>query len=273
MNFIREPVYKEIIIDTILNSDLRNSFIKKHPNSNHKLDDLIDSIIYVLKSGISWRLFIGNINWNTLYQHFRRFTKYGIFITAHNKILNNYVNKNKENLETQITDTTFILNKNGRENIERNKLVKNKNCNKISILTDIKGLPLDVIIKEGNIHDSQFVEEHIMNIQNSGYNNGLQNKEFLADAAYDSKKIRQLLEIYNYKPKIPINKRNSKKDIDKIKHKNKSVKNTNNKRIKVEHSFSELKRFKKIDKRYDVLINSFMSFVYMAISIMIIRRL
>jgi hypothetical protein len=44
-------------------------------------------------------------------------------------------------------DSTFISNKYGSNKIARNKFFKNKNCNKISLVTDINGVPLSVFIK------------------------------------------------------------------------------------------------------------------------------
>jgi hypothetical protein len=41
-----------------------------------------------------------------------------------------------------MTTTSIIINKNGRDSIRRNPLVKNKNCTKILNIVDDKGIPL-----------------------------------------------------------------------------------------------------------------------------------
>jgi len=50
------------------------------------------------------------------------------------KLRNEYFYSNNSNIH--LIDSTFILNKFGHNKIKRNKYFKNKNCNKISIITD-----------------------------------------------------------------------------------------------------------------------------------------
>ena len=107
---------------TILNhSILRNSYIKKHPNQKYKLDDILHDILYILKTGISWRQIRSNINYNTLFWHFKKMIKYNIFKDTYLLTRNSYYHQNKDNINTYLVDSTFIQNKNGRDNIARNK--------------------------------------------------------------------------------------------------------------------------------------------------------
>lgn len=78
-------------------------------------------IIYLLKTGISYRDLRSQINSQTIYFHFKRvFLKFQQ-IFAHNNTLN-----------VQLIDSTFIMNKFG--------------TNKISLVTDVNGIPLYVCI-------------------------------------------------------------------------------------------------------------------------------
>ena len=69
------------------------------------------------------------------------------------------------------------MNKYGKNKIARNKWFKNKNCNmqclhsarkkvfflcKISIITDVNGIPLSVLINKGTVHDLSFINGHII---------------------------------------------------------------------------------------------------------------
>ncbi len=75
---------------------------------------------------------------------------------------NTYFANNKTNIK--IIDSTFIMNKYGKNIKAINKYFKNKNCNKISILTDIKGIPLSILFNSGNVHDISFVKKHINDV-------------------------------------------------------------------------------------------------------------
>ncbi len=57
-------ILKKIILK---NKILNKSFTNNYSNSKYSLDFIISEIIYVLKTGISWRNLRSSINWNTLY--------------------------------------------------------------------------------------------------------------------------------------------------------------------------------------------------------------
>ena len=57
-------------------------------------------------------------------------------------MLNKYLKKtNNRRFKYVYTDTTFIVNKYGIDCKKRNKYMKNKNCNKISVFVDNKNAP------------------------------------------------------------------------------------------------------------------------------------
>ena len=112
-----------------------------------------------MKTGIPWRLIRSPIKWQTLYFHFRRCSKFYIFKKVFYSIRNNFIKIS--NPSFTIVDSTFIQNKFGKNKIGRNKFFKNKNCNKISLITDDKGIPISISVNKGNIHDIKFIDHHI----------------------------------------------------------------------------------------------------------------
>ena len=55
--------------------------------------------------------------------------------------------------------------------------MKNKNCNKISIITDNKFVPIDIRIFKGNLNDSNILHQQFINIDtDNSYS-----KYFIAD--------------------------------------------------------------------------------------------
>lgn len=169
-----------------------------------KLDDIINDIIYVLKTGVSWRSIRTHIDYRTLYFHFKRFVKHDIFSRLFKKIRNKYINNNIS--DTYIIDSSFIMNICGKNKISRNKFFKNKNCNKISLITDDNGIPLSVLVNKGTVHDITFINKHYNDLIIFSKKNNIK-KYLLADKAYESKKYRTKLLKYNYNLMVPKKKR------------------------------------------------------------------
>ena len=117
------------------------------------------------------------------------------------KLRNKYFYSNNN---IHLIDSTFILNKFGYNKIKRNKYFKNKNCNKISMITDNLGVPLSIFIDSGNVHDLSFIEKHmndmcILTNKNKNKTNFL----LLADKTYESSKHREYVNNFNYQFMIP----------------------------------------------------------------------
>ena len=177
---------------------------------------------------------------------------------------------------TFIIDSSFVNNINGNEILGRNKFNKNKNCNKISIICDDDGIPLNCIIDRGNIHDSKFFIHHVESIKNNMNLNNLFNihdfksKIFLADGAYDSKFIVNYLKNNKFTSIIPKNKRNSKHiKIDKF---NMEQKKIYAKRIRIEHLFSRLKKYRRLNNRYDKNYKRFCGTIYFCIICFLLNK-
>ena len=49
---------------------LYKSFNFSYKSQKYKLDDILSEIIYVSRTGISWRMIKSDIHWNTIYKIF-----------------------------------------------------------------------------------------------------------------------------------------------------------------------------------------------------------
>ena len=253
--------FKDILKNIISkNKILNKAYNYNHPNKKYSLDLIIDEIIYVLKTGISWRNLRSSINWNTLFHHYRRFVKYNIFKKLFNHMRKKYTVKNKSQIH--IIDSSFIQNKYGRNYVARNKFFKNKKCTKISLITDINGIPLSLLFNKGTVHDLSFIEKHINDCYYSKKTND--NTYLLADKAYESKKHRKLLQEHKYQLIVP-KKKNAKVKyyFDPIMYK---------KRILIEIAFGRLKAFRRIMIRYDAYLSSYKGFVQLGASMLIYNK-
>jgi transposase len=242
---------------------LYKSFNFSYKSQKYKLDDILSEIIYVSRTGISWRMIKSDIHWNTIYKIFVKLKSYNIFKLTYIDLLKKYTKKNKNKLKYVYTDTSIISNKYGIDKVKRNKYCKNKKVSKLSIVTLSNGIPFNVKLYNGNRNDAfifmDHVEDNLINIDKKNI------KIFMADKGYDSIKIKNYLTKNNINYLIPQNKRNTKNNSkiinmtpkDKIKYK---------KRIKVENMFQKIKSFRRLNIRYDKYSENYMSFLWLGLS-------
>lgn len=264
-----EDGIKRTLIETIhRNHKLGKKYKCAHYNVKYKLNDIIDQIIYVLKTGISWRSLksLNNMSWNTVYYHHKRFIEHKIYEKTFNKTKNIYINLVGE-INGLCIDSSFIQNKNGKDKIARNKHYYNKKGTKLSLITDLNGAPLSVKYDSANVHDAKITEKHENDINKFKVKEGAY---FMADKGYDSKRIRELIIRNKMKPLIPQNKRN-------IKNEAKIIKQTNEEKIKfrkriiIENTFNKLKQYRKINLRYESKCKNYIGFVYIGLTKLILK--
>jgi len=272
----RIDFFSEII--KVVKSKYPNKYNYTYKTQKYNIYTILDELLHFLKTGSSWRNHKGTVNHSALYYHFKFFKDNDIFKIAYQNILNYYYKVNKAtNLKYQVIDSKFIQNQFGVNKVGRNKFFKNKKVSKLSIITDVKGIPISVLFDSGVIHDSKYVHNNLKNLliitNTKKYEGSNKHKQyFLADKAYDSRNVRELLKKYGYIPIIDYNKRNIKNK-DLIKSLTETELKRYNKRIIVENSFSWLRHKRRLIQRYDQLASSYLTFVYMALIDMLIKRI
>ena len=116
-----ELIVKLLTIHIKQNKGLYKSFNYSHSKQKYKLSEYLKEILYVLKTGISWRDIRTHINWNSIYKVYIRLNKHCVFKIAYNDLLIKYLKRGVNNkLKFIITDTTFIPNKNGADKMPKN---------------------------------------------------------------------------------------------------------------------------------------------------------
>lgn len=260
----------EYICKFIMNK-FQDKYNFKFRTQKFTLKQIITDILYLLKTGISYSNLRSNISKSNLNKHFLFLSKNNIFRDCYLSLLEKYFNKNKSGkLKYQYIDTSFIINQNGlSKNIARNKYYKNKKGYKISAITDNNGIPISILVKNGAVNDAKFIDEHFNNLFIVTNTDRLKKhnkyKQYMmADKGYDSKEFRQKCTLKGYQVIIPFNKRNTK-DPNKIKTLNEKEKLKYKKRIKVENLFCWLKKNKRIKEINDKYLDSYISFLYLAI--------
>ena len=124
----------KIIIKTIIdNPKLKEKFYFKTTNRKYPVKQLLTHILFILKSGISYRMFndfienkynISNIpHWGTLYKFYMKLIKYNVIQESFDETVKKYMEKSNNNIfivpfgnvyaRRAMTDTTLIANKGG----------------------------------------------------------------------------------------------------------------------------------------------------------------
>jgi hypothetical protein len=263
------------IINKYIKNDEKLNIIFNHHNQKYSLEELLKPIIVILKTGISFRNISNytSIYWNTIYKFYQKLCKYDVFNKVQLKTISNYLALTVNNLKNKkityllYTDTTLIPNKLGDELTAYNPQLKKHKSTKISIITDMFCNPISTKISASNFYDSNIFKTHLYDLQKEQPVLFNSNNILFADAAYDSSILKKSINESNFGELItPINIRNTK-NTDKINCKKISfidkflLKN----RITVENIICKLKKYKRINIRYDRKINNYNGFLSLAI--------
>ncbi len=126
--------FKEIITKYILINKLFTTTVK----SKYTLDEIINVIEYLLKTGSSWRslslsVFKDNYKWQSIYYHFNKIYK---------QILAKYFKNNVSGkLKYLSVDSSFIKNECApNSEVGFNGHYKKKRLSKLSLIDDINGI-------------------------------------------------------------------------------------------------------------------------------------
>ena len=270
---LKIPINRSEFSERVYNYAIKK-FPEKYAFKNvHQIHDIrliISEILYFLDSGVCYKLYRGPLGKSTLNDHVRFFTINKIFENVYYEMHDEYKKQQKKAIfRYKAIDTSFIINKNGKESIGRNTYFKNKNCLKLSYTVDMNKIPETVIIVPGNMADCKIGELNIDAIDDKIKDINAELKPYLmADKAYDSANFRQKCIDNNHKPLIDYNKRNTK-DKTKIKQLTKFEKSIYTKRIMVENSFATTKQKKRLMIMYDSYLSTYRSFIFLSLCVKI----
>jgi len=137
-----------------------------------------------------------------------------------------------------------------------------KIATKISLISDRKGLPMDVVFDKGSVHDLRFLPEHLKRLCLTGI------KTLNADKGYTSIELRRKLRLKKVNLNMEIkkgdyrHKRGPRFRFDKEKYKV---------RFKIERTFAWTKSFRAIRIRRSRLIAMFKALLFLALIIVLLR--
>jgi len=266
---IKEKKELEIIkiIENYINNNQELKKIFNHHKQKYKINELLKIVLFILKTGIAYRNIAEiktNIHWNTIYKFVKKLEKYNIIEEIYKIQSILYVNKLEQPAKYLKTDTSFILNKYGIDDVTYNPQVKKHKTMKISIITDYFNIPIYINSYNSKIHDAEIFSNDIKKFHEKFPT--INKKIILGDTAYDSIKLSSEVKIILDSELLsPKNKRNIKDKIklQKIEYsliEKQILKSRNG----VEYTFNKFKKYKRIQLRYDKYIKFFNFYFYLA---------
>lgn len=198
-NFNYHKLDKAIILSIInyvnLDVNLYKHYNNTYNNQKYSLELLLYELIDIIKHGKVYRS-SKIIPKSTLNDAYIKLTKLNIIKNTYIQLLTKYLKKSPvRKLKCCYTDTTSCVNKHGRDKVKYNGR-KKRNVTNISLVTCSKGVPIKITVNNGSDHDSKiFIKD--MSEPYLIENIDRYIKYLLADGAYDSLKIRKLIESKN----------------------------------------------------------------------------
>ena len=124
---------------------------------------------------------------------------------------------------------------------------------------------IDVQVYKGGKNDCRILEDQLEKCKNIlNKKNNQQKNYFSCDAGYDSKNVKIKIQELGYIPVIEQNKRGIKNE-KLIRQFNKREKRIYLKRAKIENIIERIKSIRRINLRYDKLMETFKGYVYFGI--------
>jgi len=208
----------------------------------------LEACFFVCKTGCQWSAIDGmfGVSYKTVYHRFNAWSKHRLFEHAFYELASEY-RKKHDNLPL-LVDTSHVKNVFGRDVLGPNHADRGRKSTKVSLLSDSQARPLTIMFHQGNRNDCLTLT-HLLTETTRRYGNIDSHKYLYADKGYDSKTRRSSCAVRGLEPRIP--------------HRGMTTK-WGGVRIRVEHVFGRMDKFRRIILRYDSSIRNFKSFTFMA---------
>lgn len=220
-------------------------------------DALLNGILQVLINGVPWKKIADcDASPSSCHRYFQELQRRGML----KKIFKLLVNEKTDIIEcaSDTDSTTSFRFKYGTGWDGKHKKVSTK----ISLISDINGLPVDVEVGCGNIHDKDFLYKHLENIA------GRRICELNLDKIYTSAQLRREMKQKGCHVNMKIRggdyirKRGPKFAFREEKYRV---------RFLIEKCFAWMENFRRLRNRWEYKIANFKGMVYLALIIILIR--
>lgn len=256
--------FKNLLFDILI--EFYNSRTNIGRKNKYNLHTYIKYIFRVFFFGETWETLScpNSIKPNTIKKKFYFWDDYGIFQLAYNIMFEKFCKKKK--FKKLFIDSTCIQNFNcSSELVSYYHKIKSKKQIKLSIISTTDNIPVSYVLSKPTVHDSK-IEPIIKKLQKLPLKLA-NNAKLVGDKGYIRRK--KFYNVNNKKITLVTPKRKNQKTRN-----NKKNKELLNERYTVEQTFSHIKRtYRRLQLIYDRNVNRFETFIIMAITCQIIRKI
>lgn len=240
------------------------------------LSEIINCILYKLKTGIQWEFLPVNqlfseyvLSYKTVFGHYRRWCKEGAWRTCWIEILKKH--KSKIDLSSCDFDGSQTLAKRGGQEVAYQARKKAKTTNSL-YLTDRQGLLLSMSNPiSGNHHDLFDIEVHFEEVTSvlEEANISLDGLFMNFDAGFDSENLRKKASSKDIIANIYPNKRNKTSDEENDYYFDEEL---YKERYSIERSNAWLDSFRSVLNRFDTTVSSWIGFNYLSFIVLGLKK-
>lgn len=248
---------------------------KRGYSSKFDLVEVINAILYKLKSGCQWRLLpIGHLfsgegpSWKTVFHHYRKWCKKEEWQKIYSRILSRY--KNRLDLSLSHIDGSHTPVYRGGEKAEYQGRKKRCTTNAL-FLSDNQGIPLAMSEPQaGNHADLYETDERIDEIagQLLDANIAVDGLFCDLDAGFDGKDLRSVLISHGIIPNVCPNPRNGGESKEDWLYDEEMYKE----RWKIERTNAWMDGFKAVLNRFDTTVSSWKGWNFLAFIVIFLKK-
>ena len=270
------PEYAVLDKDTIKSEIMPYlSIAKRGFTSKFDLVEIVNAILYKLKSGCQWRLLpIGHLfsgeapSWNTVFYHYRKWS----VNEEWQKIYSGILNRDKSRLDLSLShiDGSHTPAYRGGEEVEYQGRKKRCTTNAL-FLSDNQGIPLAMAEPQAGNHADLFeIEDRIDEIvcQLSAAGISVDGLFCNLDAGFDAKELRSALISYGMIPNVCPNPRNGGENTREWLYDEEMYKH----RWKIERTNAWMDGFKAVLTRFDTTISSWKGWNFLAFIVIFLKK-
>lgn len=247
-------LYPQKIRNVIARLILKSEQIKTRRGRPRILSDAeaLNICLFVCRTGCQWSAVDGmcGISYKTAYHRFNIWSKKRLFEHAFYELASLY--RQSHATLSLLVDTSHVKNVYGKQVLGSNHTDRGRKSTKVSVLSDSMGIPLTVLFHQGNRNDCRTLP-HLLTETVRRHGNIESHKFLYADKGYDSKTCRIACAAKGLEANIP--QKGTTHPWGGI-------------RIRIEHVFGKIDKFRRVILRYDSSIRNFKSFNFIACSSM-----
>ena len=271
----KQPMYAVLDKDTIKNEILPHlSVAKRGFQSKSSLIEVINAILYKLKTGCQWEylpvkeLFSGKVlKYGAVFHNYNKWRKKGEWKSLWLQLLDKH--RSELDMSSVDLDGSHTPAIRGGEEVGYQGRKKRKTTNAL-YLTDRKGLPLAMSVpKSGEHHDTHNIVAVMQNMMEDMAKANIRTDGLFlnVDAGFDCAALRSVLKSYGIVSNICINKRNGTTNdsivLDELLYRE---------RYSIERTNAWMDSFRTILNRFDTTLRNWESWNYIAFSVMLLRK-